>query len=328
MPRKRIHHLDPVEVITGEEVIAVEAGSPKYTQNLTVKDIVSFGLGNSSGLQYFSESINDSTVFLNVIGQNANVGLSLVPKGIGPFYLGNDGAERGIYAVDLQLDRAKNSQVAAGERSTIGGGVDNTASGNISFIGGGESNSAEADHSAVIGGKSNKTRQLYSSICGGADNLTEARYSCVLGGYKNQSSQVAEFSALCGRNALASNRYEFAQGAGTFEGNDSGQAQASRVVVPGRDYFYVPLDHSWLVEGKTVAVEDSGLLKSWKFMAVFQNKSGTIIQNFVEPIAEIGNSGLDWSIAIAATGNNRMRINMTSGLEVRWLSLLDVLQIK
>jgi hypothetical protein len=62
------------------------------------------------------------------------------------------GDPRGLHAVDLQSARSAATQVASGDYSVIGGGVDNTASGDAATVGGGEGNTASGDYSAIPGG--------------------------------------------------------------------------------------------------------------------------------------------------------------------------------
>ena len=54
------------------------------------------------------------------------------PKGIGAFALSIDGNKRGQRAVDLQMERDNNNQVASGPNSTIIGGRYNRATGTLS----------------------------------------------------------------------------------------------------------------------------------------------------------------------------------------------------
>jgi len=61
------------------------------------------------------------------------------------------GDPRGLHAVDLQSERSAATQVASGDYSVIGGGLNNTASGNYSVVLGGFSNTANSEYNLVFG---------------------------------------------------------------------------------------------------------------------------------------------------------------------------------
>ena len=86
-------------------------------------------------------------------GADANIGLALMPKGNGaitaqvPDGTVAGGNARGRYAVDLQMFRIANTQVASGHNSTVAGGWSNTASGAYSTVAGGWGNTASGEYS-------------------------------------------------------------------------------------------------------------------------------------------------------------------------------------
>jgi hypothetical protein len=88
---------------------------------------------------------------------------------------GNDGAARGVNAVDLQTSRSSTTQVASGTQATVGGGNGNTASGNTSTVGGGNLNTASATGAAVPGGNSNTADGSYS-MASGSNTSTHGIY--------------------------------------------------------------------------------------------------------------------------------------------------------
>lgn len=113
------------------------------------------------------------------------------------------GNARGTSAVDLQVVRVANTQVASGTRSALLGGQNNTASGQNSFVGGGESNiasgldstisggngNAASNQSTVVsGGNGNTASGSAASIVGGAGNIASGLASCVVGGVSNTAS--------------------------------------------------------------------------------------------------------------------------------------------
>ena len=108
-----------------------------------------------------------------------NVNAAIVPKGTGallvdlPDGTATGGNARGNNAVDLQHTRTTAAQVASGNQSVVGGGVNNTASGLDSVVAGGRGNIASGEKSFIGGGISNTAAQFYHTIGGGFTNTTQ-----------------------------------------------------------------------------------------------------------------------------------------------------------
>jgi hypothetical protein len=122
--------------------------------------LVNDGSGNlswstSSGggtLSHITETYSNTTPYsssaagerLQTYGAASNIDLVLSPKGNGAIYstladnTATGGNLRGTNAVDWQMSRSTNSQVASGNFSTIAGGQNNTAGGTSSAIPGGQ----------------------------------------------------------------------------------------------------------------------------------------------------------------------------------------------
>jgi len=114
-----------------------------------------------------------NTVSFEAVGSDEHINFAVQPKGDGAF-LGNipdatatGGNSRGSFAIDLQLKRSNNTEVASGNYSVIIGGSNNTASGTRSNIVGGSSNTASGTHSSVFGGLGNVVSAEYASVIGG-----------------------------------------------------------------------------------------------------------------------------------------------------------------
>ena len=104
-------------------------------------------------------------------------------------YLANFGGNpRGDFAVDLQMGRINDTQVASGNYSTVSGGRSNTASGNRSTVSGGCNNTASEIFSTVSGGANNTASGYYSTVSGGSNNTASGNRSTVSGGYSNTAS--------------------------------------------------------------------------------------------------------------------------------------------
>ena len=114
-----------------------------------------------------------NTISFEAVGSDTDISFAVQPKGEGAF-LGNipdatavGGSARGSFAVDLQLKRSNNTEVASGIYSVIIGGSNNTASGTRSNVIGGSFNIASATHSSVFGGLNNVVSAEYASVTGG-----------------------------------------------------------------------------------------------------------------------------------------------------------------
>ena len=150
-----------------------------------------FGTTTTQATNYFAA---------NSTGTNVNVGL--VPKGSGaivadiPDATATGGNARGLFAVDLQINRLAATEVASGTESAILGGQQNTASGNTA---------------AIIGG--------FQSTASGA--------YCFVQGYQNTAS--TDYTFATGANALAADYGQEAHASGSLAA--AGDAQVSRMVL-------------------------------------------------------------------------------------------------
>ena len=128
-----------------------------------------------SGLSNFTESNylynTKKGVKLQTSNLENNVDLVLSAKGTGAIFaqqadgLVSGGNNRGLKAVDLQMVRGVNSQVASGNYAVISGGENNTASGTIAFVGGGGGNTASGFFS-FVGGRGNTAQSYGETVLG------------------------------------------------------------------------------------------------------------------------------------------------------------------
>ena len=141
-----------------------------------------------------NNALTQNTAVIKSVGSDADIGLALMPKGNGaitaqvPDGTVTGGNARGPYAVDLQMLRNANTQVASGTYSTVTGGRGNTASGTYSTVAGGWVNTASATSSTVAGGYGNTASGQNSTVAGGEVNTASATNSTVAGGYVNTAS--------------------------------------------------------------------------------------------------------------------------------------------
>jgi hypothetical protein len=239
---------------------AVGSGDKYLADNNTWKTI------SAGGLTYFTEAQNTSapnaTVnvdSLTAIASTTNADISIVPKGTGAFQLAvpdslsTGGNKRGTYAVDLQMFRSANTQVASGS-SSVSLGASNTASGsNSTAIGqsviasgsnsiaiGSGGSTASANTSIVLGygSISNNT----SSIAIGYGVTASGTYSTAIGGQSNTAS--GQYSFVGGYNSLASGLYGIAIGQSCTATNQSSTSMGLRCKATGENalaiggYFY------------------------------------------------------------------------------------------
>ena len=163
---------------------------------------------SAGGLTYFTEarSTTAPNTTTNVDSLSAGTGLSttdvdvaLVPRGTGAFILAipdntaTGGNKRGNYAVDLQLIRNTNTQVASGLYSLISGGVNNRSS---------------DTGSSVLCGAGNTSSGTYG-ISGGISNISSGAYSLSLGRLNTASG---DSSIALGQSVIAGGTYSFASG--------------------------------------------------------------------------------------------------------------------
>lgn len=171
-----------------------------------------------TGINYVSILPNTATNDNNIPRFSGTTGTPMVLQDSG-LLITDDGAiqstatggnARGQYAVDLQVIRAANTQVASGTKSavlggenntasgllsTVASGLGNTASGEESFVGGGDGNTASGLDSSVVAGKNNQSTGSYCSIQGGIDNTASNTYASVSGGKGGTASGQAAFVA-------------------------------------------------------------------------------------------------------------------------------------
>jgi len=120
------------------------------------------GITNAAVVSGPINTTTQSTAFIEAQDcATINLNLALIPKGTGALTANipdgtlTGGNARGGRAVDWQLFRDVNSQVASGILSTISGGRSNTAGAPFSTVCGGRGNTASGTESTVCGGLTN-----------------------------------------------------------------------------------------------------------------------------------------------------------------------------
>jgi hypothetical protein len=234
----------------------------------------SWATPSAGGLTNFTESnyTYDSKTGVKLLATNAatNVDVVLQPKGNGgilaqqPDGAVTGGNNRGTYAVDLQMTRSTNYQVASGYASTVGGGTDNTASGENSIVGGGNGNAARGSYSIVGSGFWNTASGNYSTIGGGVENTASGSYSIVGGGFWNNAS--GNYSTIGGGvENTSSGAFSFANGfSNTAQSYGESVLGLFATVGSGTASSYVATDRLFVVGNGTDGVSRSNALTMLK----------------------------------------------------------------
>lgn len=122
------------------------------------------------------------------------------------------GNNRGTGAVDLQVTRTADTQIASGTYSAVGGGYCNTASGDYATVGGGYSNTANGGNATVGGGQGNIAGSLNTTVGGGQDNIANHLNATVGGGRGNTAS--GDYATVGGGSSNTASGYYATVGGG------------------------------------------------------------------------------------------------------------------
>lgn len=127
-----------------------------------------------------------------------SIGTTLSSNGAAPFVMVHDsgGDARGNNSIDLQIQRTDPLKIAGGVRSSLVGGLNNTATGIESTVIGGTNNTASGDRSAIIGGSNNIAQGSSSEVLGGDGSYATGQGSSTIGG--NLLSSFGNWSAAVG----------------------------------------------------------------------------------------------------------------------------------
>jgi hypothetical protein len=191
---------------------------------------------------------NVSTQTTTVIAADTtNSSLVIAPNGTGalianiPDGLTAGGNARGLWAVDLQLSRGFNNEVASGQYS-FAAGLGNTANG-FGAIAMGQRNTASAlgstaigggggagggvnalgQFATAIGGYQNNASGTYSGILSGTVNTVSSNYGVVVGGQGNTASTNGHATVVGGQSNTASGSHSIVVGG---QGNTASGTQS------------------------------------------------------------------------------------------------------
>lgn len=288
------------------------------------------------GLVNFTESnaTYSSVTYVRLLATNAatNVPVVISPKGTGAFYLGapadgtaTGGNNRGASAIDLQLRREANNQVASSDDS-ICIGWSNRAT-NASAIAIGARNVATGSSGIAIG--ITCTASGASSFAVGQDNTTSSTHGTAFG-YGNTTTRHggvtygANYIAIGKRQGalyIATNQSTSTSNVELFLDNSSARITLAQDQVIG---FQIEAVYSDGTEAKTGQLIRRGLIKR-------DGGAGTTalvgsVQTVGTDIS--GGSGLGAITVNADTTNGALRIQVNSGetATLNWLARIELVE--
>ena len=192
-------NLASVVLQQGELAYATDTGKVSIGDGTTTfENLVNIGGG---GFDLLTEKIFTSV---------ANQSIVVEPNGNGAFQLSSTGDARGTNAVDLQIDRTNDTQVASGNNSAILGGRRNTATGANSVAFGFQTTAS--GFGSVAHGEGTTALGDYSTASG-YGSTASGNYSTASGNYDNpRTTATATFATAIGSACTASGNFSYARG--------------------------------------------------------------------------------------------------------------------
>lgn len=350
----RVPHGTAPTTPTNGDVWTTTAGMYVCVNGVTVGPL---GTGGGGGLTNWTEAVNTSAPNATVpvvsfLATNAasNVDAALLPKGSGailadiPDNTAAGGNKRGTGAVDFQMNRSINTEVASGNRSFIGAGnrniasndetaavagLQNTASGTYAFVGAGTLNTASGAAAGVISGQSCTASGAQAVVAGGHTNTADAQYSWCAGGFKGLVRGIigagvrgsGGFNRVNGdmqdRVFLLSHRSTNAT-QGTATTNNGAASTNNQVVLPNNSCFVV----KGTINCRENATGDSS---AWEFTAFIKRGASAATTAMVAactPTLIAQDAGAaTWVVAVDAdttNGSLRCRVTGAAATNINW----------
>jgi hypothetical protein len=279
----------------------------------------------------------------------ADSAVVITPKGVGAFILGpkpdgtaTGGNARGSYAVDLQITKTANTQVASGLNSVVGGGKTNTASAELSVVVGGTGNTAQSYLSSALSGSSNFSNGYASCVAGGNSNSATGSYAFIGGGVSNSAS--ADNAFCSGGNYGFANRQGLSAHAnGRFAA--TGDAQTTKAVFRNKtttnsavELFLDGASARYTVtSGKVISMlinitgtkSDGSAVAHYVRQYSIKNVGGTTSQVYAAVTVGTDNAA-GTSIALSADDtNDSLKIEVTGVTSEtwRWVASVDAVEV-
>ncbi len=222
-------------------------------------------------------------------------GLPVAPQTAG-------GNARGTGAVDLQVARNTDAQVASGQYAAICGGSSGTASGYAALVGGGEGNIASGNLATVPGG-------------GG----------CVASGYCSQAAGLSAFADKHGQHAQSS--FSFAA-AGDAQRSSFSAGYVTTDATPTElllDYdtsiLSIADDTAWLFRADVIGITgDAAGYGGYTVTGIVRRSNGTVTVHGVTTVT-VAESAAGWDATATADNTNKalsIVVTGAAGTTIRW----------
>ncbi len=278
----------------------------------------------------------------------------------GGWALDGGGNSRGTNAVDLQIARDADTQVASGIGSVLFGGINNTASGYYTAVIGGKNNTASDYYNAIFGGRNNVSSGGASTVVGGGYNTANGSnshvfggwyntasgdYSVIVGGFNNATNGV--FSGIIGgTEAKADKRAQISHAAGKF--SVVGDAQYSHLTSKckttnntpeelfldgdgGSARCTIASDTTWsfhilVVARRTDADNESA---AYDFIGCIDNNAGTtaLVESVIKTVVAEDTAG--WDCNVTADNTNDALIITATGENaktIQWVAFIQLVE--
>jgi len=312
-------------------------GNVSISENLSIGDSLFFDgawrkTWPTMELTNFTESnyTYDTKTGVKFLATNTatDVDFIISPKGAGAILAQQPdgtvagGNNRGDYAIDFQMVRDGEAQVASGTGAIILGGANNISSGYGSVVLGGGVNIASGDASAVLGFISTATGHF--SFAAGYSNDATANYSIAIGRDATASNESA---VAIGNNPIASGYAALAMGDYTTASGRISTAFGNRTTAPsgyetvlGRyNTDYTPSSPTdWIATDRLFVVGNGAtdVTKS-NALTILKNANTTIGGSLT-----INGNGTDASITFPTTRGTSGQVLQTDGSgNTSWSSL-------
>ena len=269
----------------------------------------------------------------NHTGQT-NSSVVITPKGTGAFILGPKpdgtavgGNARGNYAVDHQLDRSANSDVASGPNSCIGGGQRNVASGAYAVVAGGQVGTASGSNTFIGSGLGNFAAAAQTVVVGGQSNTASAAFGFIVGGTQGLADRNAIYAHAAGRFAATGD----AQKTTAVFRNKTTTNSAVELFLDGAVARYT------VTSGKVISMminitgtkSDGTAVAHYLRQYSIKNVGGTTSQVYA-PVTIGTDNAAGTSIALSADDtNDSLKIEVTGVTSEtwRWVASVDAVEV-
>jgi hypothetical protein len=290
--------------------------------------------GSDINIDDATTTTQNNVAITNQHSGQTNSSLVLSPKGTGallsskPTGTSVGGNARGIYAVDLQLERTAAAQVASGSNSVIGGGKQNTSSSTDTVVSGGLLNQATGGWANVSGGSRNVASGTFAAaICGGTDNTASASYASIVGGRNGVADRQGMQAHSGGSFALVGD----AQRARFVLWNKTTNTTSTELFLNGSSIRLTIPSGKYLTGTINIAGIKSDGATAARYIRQFSIKNVAATTSLVGTVDTVGTDiANSTTISITADDtNDALKVEVTgiASETWRWVAAVDVVEV-